>query len=58
MGKNCLHVSNLVIFIDIDDELWTLINDGVTFEYMNEEGIVSNADRESFTNPLCLLILG
>jgi hypothetical protein len=34
--------------IEIDDELWDIVDEGVTFD-MDEEGVVSNAKRKLFT---------
>jgi hypothetical protein len=33
----------------IDDEPWELVEEGVSFENMDEEGVVSHTDRKSFT---------
>jgi hypothetical protein len=35
--------------IGIDDDLWDLFEDGVTFDGMDEECMVSNATRKLFT---------
>jgi hypothetical protein len=36
--------------IGIDDELWDLVEDGVTFSEMDEEGMVNNTTRKLFSN--------
>jgi hypothetical protein len=35
--------------IIIDDELWDLVEDGVSFKDMDEEWIVNNAERKLVT---------
>jgi hypothetical protein len=35
--------------IGVDSDLWDLVEEGVAFENMDEEGVVSYQDRKSFT---------